>query len=176
MKRRRLLTLIAGLGLTSGSVWFIQKEFPSENTSLFPITVETIDARGSKAEQLQIPIPNIPTVIDLFATWCNPCKKQMKTLNTVHNEYVDKVAFVSVTNERIGGTLSKNDIREWWRNHNGDWTVGFDPGSNLMAALRADGLPYLAIFDASGTLQWEHGGITNTSTLRNQIDQVLNTT
>jgi thiol-disulfide isomerase/thioredoxin len=173
MDRRRLLTAIAGLGLTGGSVWAVQHGLPSGDSSGLPVRVETIDAHGSEAGQTRVPVPDTPTVIDLFATWCAPCKEQMEVLSAIHPEYSSEVAFISVTNERVGGTLTKGDIRDWWHRHDGDWTVGLDPESDLMTALGADGLPYMAITDATGAVRWEHGGVTDAATLREQINQVL---
>lgn len=172
MDRRRLLAALAGLGLTGGSVWAVQTGLPSGSSSGLPLRVETIDAQGSEAGEIRVPVPDTPTVIDLFATWCAPCKAQMDALDAIHSSYAD-VAFVSVTNERVGGTLTKADIREWWRRHDGNWTLGLDPESDLMSLLGADGLPYLAITDGTGTVRWDHGGVADAATLREQLDQVL---
>lgn len=171
--RRRVLAVLGGAGLTGGSVWAVRRGLPSTGQSGLPVRVTTIDARGSDAGRIRVPVPGTPTLVDLFATWCAPCKEQMAVLADLHREYADRLAFVSVTNERIGGTLSKDDIRDWWRSHDGNWTVGLDPESDLMSALRADGLPYLAIADASGTVRWTHGGVADAASLRERIDQVL---
>lgn len=173
MNRRRVLTALAGLGLTGGSLWAVENGLPGNEESALPVQVETIDARGSDAGQTAVPVEGTPTVVDLFATWCVPCRKQMDALSTVHPEFADSVRFVSVTNERVGGTLSRDDIREWWRSHDGDWTVGLDPESDLMSALTAGGLPYLAIADASGTIQFHHRGVADAATLRRHIRAVV---
>lgn len=176
MNRRRVLATLAGLGLTGGSLWAVQRGLPSSTVTGLPVRVETIDASGSDAGHTRVPVPDTPAVIDLFATWCAPCKEQMESLSAIHPDYEDRVAFVSVTNERVGGTLSRADIRSWWKSHDGDWTVGLDPQSDLMSALGAGGLPYLAIADTSGSIRWEHGGVADAETLRTQLDQVLDGT
>ncbi|MFB6090063.1 MAG: TlpA family protein disulfide reductase [Halobellus sp.] len=175
MKRRQVLTALAGLGLTGASALAVTGRFPGPggSGSELPLRVETIDARGSTAGEARIPAADAPTVVDLFATWCAPCKEQMDALSTVHEAYGDRVAFVSVTNERIGGTLSREDVRAWWRRHDGAWTVGLDPQSDLMAALGASGLPFLAVFDARGEIRWTHAGVASTATLRREIGRVL---
>ncbi|MFB6092241.1 MAG: TlpA family protein disulfide reductase [Haloquadratum sp.] len=183
MNRRQLLTAVGGLGLTGGSVLAASGHLPvpsgvalggrrAAETGL-PLEVEAIDAPGSEAGRVTVPVPDTPTVIDLFATWCAPCKEQMDALSAVHAEYADRAAFVSVTNERIGGALSRDDVREWWRTHDGAWTVGLDPESDLMAALGASGLPYLAIADAAGRIRWRHAGVASAATLRTELDRVL---
>lgn len=173
MNRRRALAALGGIGLTGGSLLAIETGVLSGQQSGFSETVETIDARGSKAGQITLPRPDTPTIIDLFATWCVPCQKQMAILSRLHPEYADRVAFVSVTNERFGETLTKDDVRAWWRKNDGNWTLGHDPESDLLAALGANGLPYIALTDASGTVRWTDGGVASASMLRTHLDTIL---
>ncbi|MGQ4555391.1 redoxin family protein [Halobellus sp. GM3] len=176
MNRRQLLTALGGVGLTGGSVLALRGDVPGlsvgDSTGL-PHRVRTIDARGSDAGEVAVPRSETPTLIDLFATWCAPCKEQMEALSTVYEAYGDRVAFVSITNERLGGTLTAGDIRSWWRRHHGEWTVGLDPESDVMAALGASEIPYHAIADASGAIRWQHAGLTKAETLRTELDRVL---
>ena len=138
-----------------------------------PIEVTTLDAVGSSAGTAAVPAPETPTVIDCFATWCGPCIEQMDALGTVYDRYGERAAFVSVTNERFGGGLGPDDVRAWWRDHDGRWTLGHDPEGDLLAALGATGLPYLAVTDGEGSVVWTHGGVASVETLDRQITSVL---
>jgi thiol-disulfide isomerase/thioredoxin len=137
-----------------------------------PVTVATMDARGSEAGSLSVPVSGAVTVVDLFATWCSPCIEQMDALAPLHREYADSddVRFVSVTNERLGETLTRDDVRSWWRENHGDWTLGLDPESRLLSALGANGLPYLAVVAPDGTVTWRDGGVAGAETLRTHIE------
>ena len=187
MNRRTLLAAVAGLGLTGGAAYVslggadVRDRSASSGTTTatgsdvadLPMTVETLSAPGSTAGTQQVPVADTPTVIDLFATWCVPCKAQMDALGAVHDDYGDRVAFVSVTNEQFGDGFSRGDVRDWWVANDGDWTVGHDPGSNLLRALRANGLPFLAITNAAGEVVWTHRGTASQSTLEREVQRVL---
>lgn len=174
MNRRQLLAGIAGVALTGGSAWVAAQELPA-GTEL-PVQIETMNAHGSDRGTISVPIENTVTVIDLFATWCSPCKAQMDGLASLHDAYGDELAFISVTNERIGGTLSRADIRTWWHQNDGCWTLGLDPESELMAMLGADGLPYIAVTGADGTITWRHRGVARSDSIRSEIEAALNET
>lgn len=172
VSRRQLLAGIGGVGILGASAWISTRPLSNTDESGLPLKIETMDARGSESGTARIPAADSVTVIDLFATWCTPCIKQMDALTAVAKEYREDatVTFVSVTNEHIGETLSRADIRQWWQRHDGNWTVGLDSNSDLMTALNASGLPYIAVSDADGTITWQHKGITTAKTLRSNIE------
>jgi len=166
---------MTGLGLTGGSLWVAKNGLSGirpRETEQLPVRVETLDAHGSSAGETRVPTPGTVTVIDLFATWCAPCDDQLEILNAMQPEYTD-VSFVSVTNERPSETLTRADISEWWNRNGGAWPVGLDPGSELLAALGAEGLPYIAIADESGTVQFGHSGLAGKETLRDELDALV---
>ncbi|CQR50270.1 MULTISPECIES: TlpA family protein disulfide reductase [Haloferax] len=194
MRRRALLSLLAGAGVAGFAGCLGDGTASPETTEAtagaadestetasatasseagdLPLVVDTVDARGSSAGEVRIPAEGTPTVLDLFATWCAPCVAQMESLRALHDEFGDDVAFVSVTNERLGGGLTMDDIRDWWAEHDGNWTVGHDPDSDLMRAVRANGLPYLVVFDADGSIAWTHRGLASEENLRAAVEDV----
>lgn len=191
MRRRGILKAAGGVVLTGGSVIVLQRGVPTlsstetqsdtsggssgtiNSKTTLPIQLSTLRNGESTEGTIQIPTAGMPTIIDLFATWCTPCQTQMDALSTVYNKYNDQVRFVSVTNERIGGTLTRADIRSWWDEHDGKWSVGLDPQSRLMSVLGAQGLPYIALTDPTGDIQWEDAGVTSVSTLQDKLDAIL---
>jgi thiol-disulfide isomerase/thioredoxin len=174
--RRHLLAGVVGTGLVGAGVvgsGRIDLGGSGPGERRLPVEVTTLDAVGSAAGTASVPAPGTPTVIDCFATWCSPCIEQMDALGTVYDRYGDRAAFVSVTNERFGGGLDADDVRAWWREHDGRWTLGHDPEGDLLAALGASGLPYLAVTDGSESVVWTHGGVASVETLDRRISSVL---
>lgn len=179
MKRRQVLAGAAGLALTGGAVWVSQNGIPQpsqgegdETGGGIGVEVETLAAPGSEAGSMVVPPAGEVSVVDLFATWCAPCRAQMEELNAVRADYPE-VSFVSVTNERVGGSLSRQDIADWWARHDGDWTVGVEPGGDLLRVFGAPGIPYTAVVDAEGTVVSGHSGLTGADTLREDLDEVV---
>jgi thiol-disulfide isomerase/thioredoxin len=170
VNRRQLLTALGGVALTGGAGYVAVNGL---GTGAERVTVDTIEAQGSEAGRQQVPVPGRPTLVDLFATWCVPCIAQMRSLNPVYETFGDDVAFVSVTNERVGAGLTLDDIRAWWDRHDGQWTVGHDPESRLMNTLGAGGLPFLALADASGEIVWTHRGVASERQLRTELEAVV---
>jgi len=178
VNRRRVLAALAGVGLTGGSAWVARNGVPrpedgGSSDAGLPREVETLDAPGSTAGAAAVPVSDTPTVVDLFATWCAPCDEQLDELRPVEAEYPE-VAFVSVTNERVGDTLTRADIADWWAEHGGAWTVGIDPGSELLAAFGANSLPFVAVADAEGRVVAEYGrDVVPASDLREDLDALV---
>lgn len=153
--RRRLLAGLAGATVLGGGAVVAARS--GNDGDALPMRVDTLDASGSAAGEARVPAPDGPLLLDLFATWCPPCAESMPALAAAEARFSD-VRFLSVTNERFGGGLDAAALRDWWREHDGAWTLGHDPESRLMAALGAGALPHLVLFDADGAVAWEHGG------------------
>ncbi|RJX42751.1 TlpA family protein disulfide reductase [Halonotius aquaticus] len=175
MNRRQVLTGLAGIGLTGGSLWVVRGNDTSRGDE-FPITVETIDATGSTAGETTLPVADAPTLIDCFATWCDPCKKQFPKLAELHTEFGEAVAFVSVTNELIGRGTTKAELRRWWNTHGGVWPVGIDRDGAVLEAIGASSIPSLAVVDATGAIQWTDSGQFDVASLRTQLAAVSEST
>lgn len=164
---------LGSLGGASGGGTAAGSRDGSDRTDAATLAVvDTLEAPGSTAGRQAVPVPETPTVVDLFATWCAPCRPQMDNLVPVHREYADRVAFVSVTNERFGGGLTADDVRAWWQDNDGAWTVGHDPESELFRALEAGGLPFTAVFDADGQETYRHRGLASEAAVREQVAAV----
>lgn len=166
-RRRALAGLGAAgvVGLGGAAVWLADR---GRDPDGLPLRVETLAAPGSSAGETLVPVPDRPTVVDLFATWCGPCDEQVAELAAVRAEFPE-TAFLSVTNERPGGSLSRADIVDWWARHDGAWTLGLDPGSEALTAFGATGLPFLAFADSDGAVVDTHQGVLSADALRTRL-------
>ncbi|MDF9748458.1 TlpA family protein disulfide reductase [Natrinema salsiterrestre] len=180
MRRRDVLAGIGSLGVIGGAgavaiygLPSVNDESDDEREPVDPLTVETIEAPGSEAGKVRVPATNQPTFVDFFATWCDPCSEQMPALIEAHDRLDNDVLFMSVTNEAVGRSVAKAEIVDWWKNHNGNWTLGIDPTAELSAQYSITGIPYAVAIDASGRVQWSASGRKSTNEFVDGIERAL---
>ncbi|WP_255171628.1 TlpA family protein disulfide reductase [Natrononativus amylolyticus] len=177
MRRRELVAGVASLGVFGSGGYLAVRGVPAdlleadgtESGEPERMTVETIEATGSDAGELEVPVPDRPTFIDFFATWCQPCIQQMPALAAAHDRLGNEVRFLSVTNESI----PDESIAEWWDEHDGNWTVGLDPALELAERYSFSGYPTAVAIDAGGEVQWSDSGVKTEDELVAGIEQAL---
>jgi thiol-disulfide isomerase/thioredoxin len=123
-----------------------------------PVTIDAIEAPGSRDGEVTIPAPDRPTFVDFFGTWCPPCAEQMPALAAAHDRIGDKVLFVSVTTEPVGDAVSEETVVDWWTEHDGDWLVAADVTAELASRFPIGRYPSARAMDASGRVQWATSG------------------
>ncbi|WEL17789.1 Thioredoxin [Halorhabdus sp. SVX81] len=155
MRRRDFLAGVGGAAIVGAGGYLAVS---TDDGRIDPVAVDTFETPNSAAAELRVPVEGQVTVVDLFATWCQPCKPTLDALRAVQAETTD-VAFVSVTNEVLGRELSRGDVLAWWDAYGGAWPVGHDPEGSLLASLGASTLPYTAVVDPSGRVVWAETGV-----------------
>lgn len=138
-----------------------------------PVTLDTVDASGSRDGEVTLPASDRPTFIDFFATYCDPCVDQMPDLAEAYDRLGDEVLFVSVTTENVGGSVSEEKVVDWWRENDGDWLVAADVSAELAARLNVGGYPSARAIDASGRVRWATSGTHTTEEFVEGIERAL---
>jgi thiol-disulfide isomerase/thioredoxin len=114
--------------------------------SPFPEGVTLVDAEGKVVDMSQFKGKYV--YIDLWASWCGPCCKEVPYLKKLEKELKNKdVVFVSVssdTNEQAWKSKMKElDM------HGHQY---LDKGNTLCDALNVKGIPFFVIYDKAGNL------------------------
>lgn len=108
-----------------------------------------------------------PMVVNLWATWCPPCRAEMPVFAKMQRERSD-VRFVFVnqgeSREVIQAYLDREalSLKEMW----------LDAASGLGPAMGSSGLPTTLLFDARGKLIKIHLGVLNEGALRVMLARV----
>jgi len=97
----------------------------------------------------------------------------MPALNEANERVGDRVTFVSVTIEDVGGSVTAAEVSQWWRENDGDWLVAADVTAELGAKLGMGPLPTAVALDAAGRIRWSGSGIHTADGLVDGIETAL---
>ncbi|GAB3027860.1 TlpA family protein disulfide reductase [Natronobiforma cellulositropha] len=175
MGRRELLAGgVALAGVAAGGAFALGGWNPLEREGDVPaFDLESLEAPGSAAGTITVPERGRVTVLELFATWCGVCAELMVPLGTVYDEFGADVQFVSVTNEPLGRTITREDVASWWADHDGRWSLAHDADLELTSALEATSVPYSVVLDETNAVVWAESGYKSVEALRAPITAAL---
>ena len=109
-----------------------------------------------------------PVVLNVWASWCVPCRSEAPLLNAAHAEFGDDVLFVGVD---VGDT--QNNAKEFLSEFEISFDNYFDPNATIRADLGGVGVPVTYFIGAGGTSVTRHNGVIDERTLVLGIDDLL---
>jgi cytochrome c biogenesis protein CcmG/thiol:disulfide interchange protein DsbE len=89
-----------------------------------------------------------PTVVNIWASWCVPCRQELPLLARAHAEYGDAVRFVGIDYK----DAAPDAAVELARASGVTYPLLVDPDEATKADLRVVGLPQTVFVDAKGTM------------------------
>ena len=95
-------------------------------------------------------------IINFWATWCAPCKKEMVFLERFENEY--KKEGFSVLSISIDSQKSLAQVRSYIRINNYSFDVFLDPNMQVFKKMNGNLMPTNILLDKKGNIIWRHYG------------------
>ncbi len=108
-------------------------------------------------------------VVNLWASWCPPCRKEMPDLENVWQEYRDRgVVFVGVAVDD-----NDRDSLAFIQQIGVDYPVGPDRSGTIGNQYAPDGLPVTTVLNREGKITAQKTGAVTASELRSYLDAAL---
>jgi thiol-disulfide isomerase/thioredoxin len=156
---------VAGLSallLWGAGQWWITRSLP---TGLPPLTLLALE------DGREVALPQIgagqPRVVNLWASWCGPCRQEMPLLAQAQQREA-QVRFLFVnqgeSSSAVQAYLAHEGfaLRDVWR----------DPTAALGPAVGSRGLPTTLFYDAQGRLVGRHFGVLNGPALETRLREL----
>jgi thiol-disulfide isomerase/thioredoxin len=103
-----------------------------------------------------------PVLLELFATWCPHCQREVSVLNDIAAKYAGKVALVAVSgSERAmdGNTAeSQVDVNTFAQQFGVRYPIAFDPDLKVSHQYIQAGFPTLVLIDKNKKVVWMKDG------------------
>ena len=140
-----------------------------EAAALFPEDRLALPAADLEAFRAMLrELEGTPVVVNIWASWCGPCRAEAPHLASLAREYEDDVRFVGV-DILDNRDAAKDFILEF------DWPYPsvFDPRGEIRDGLGYVGQPVTFIVDERGDVVFEWPGVITEELLRGEIEKVL---
>ena len=110
-----------------------------------------------------------PVVLNVWASWCGPCRSEMPDFNEKYLELKDEVHFLMVN---VTGSDNKQDAQAYINQMGFDFPVLFDMESSAAVAYGIHSFPTTYFIDAKGNAVAYAAGALDKATLQQGIDMI----
>lgn len=158
------VAVASGLLVLGASVGFLNAMIVAQS-QVDELMLTTVDGEVTSLSALH----GKPAVVNLWATWCPPCRREMPILAEAQQREQD-VEFVFVNQgeatEIVTHYLRRNALK--LKN------VFQDPRSEWSRQLGAEAMPTTLFFDAKGVLVGSHTGELSSASLKQALKRITN--
>ena len=126
-----------------------RRQYPNVNFNLFSGNKTSIEELIKKG----------PLVVQFWAIWCSPCKKEMHYLDKIQKEYKDSGVNVVCVNTDNLKSIPK--AKAFVRQKKYNLLVALDPSAEIFKKLNASVMPTTLIFDQNGQIVFSKEGYIN---------------
>ena len=109
-----------------------------------------------------------PVVLNFWASWCVPCRKEMPALQEVSEEVQDRIAFVGINHQD-----NRGEAVAFLDDTGVDFPAGYDPEGATATAYGLYGMPTTIFISPDGRILERHRGEISESDLRRKIERLF---
>jgi peroxiredoxin len=148
---------------TAGQIPAPQQGFLAPDFELQTTTGETIKLSDLRGQAV---------LVNLWATWCPPCRAEMPTIEKVYNEYKDQDFIVLAVNMTYQDTYS--NIAPFIDEYGLTFPILLDETNSVGSAYQLRSLPSSFFIDRNGLIsEVVIGGPMAEALLRTRVEQIL---
>lgn len=168
MDRRRWL-IAAVVVVTVAAAVFVASR-PSEDAApdLPPAVAFRLEPLRGEGTVSLAALQGKPVVLNFFASWCAPCRRELPALRASWERFGDRVQFVGIDHQDVRadalGLLDEFAIT---------YPAGYDPKGQTAFAYGLRGLPATVFITADGRVQAIRHGELDATTLEQRITELL---
>ena len=145
---KKIIICILSLFLFSTVIFAQTRTLPS-------VDVKTLDGNSINIQEIENNGNTI--VVNFWATWCKPCKKELNNIAEVYEDWKDetgvKLVAVSIDDSRSTAKVAPYVNASDW-----DFEIYLDPNRNLARAMGVSTVPHTFLLNSKNEIVWQHKG------------------
>tara|TARA_B100001769_G_C21786954_1_gene429210 strand:- start:82 stop:573 length:492 start_codon:yes stop_codon:yes gene_type:complete len=127
----------------------------SQNKLLPSVDIKTINGKSININSIKN--NEKPIVINFWATWCKPCKKELNNIAEVYDEWQDETG-VKIIAISIDDSRSMSKVVPYVNSVGWEYEVYLDPNGDLKRAMGVSTVPHTFLLNSKKEIVWQHRG------------------
>jgi thiol-disulfide isomerase/thioredoxin len=96
-----------------------------------------------------------PMIINFWATWCAPCKKELNNIAEVYEDWIDETG-VKLIAVSIDDARSQSRVLPYVNGSSWDYEVYIDTNQEFKRAMGVNNVPHTFLVDGQGNVVYQH--------------------
>ena len=126
----------------------------AQNKGLPSTKVTTLDGKPFNIQNIE---NEGPIIINFWATWCKPCKKELNNIAEVYEDWQEETG-VKLIAISIDDTRSMSKVAPYVNSSDWDYEIYLDPNGDLKRAMGVSTVPHTFVLNNKNEIVWQHRG------------------
>lgn len=96
-----------------------------------------------------------PMIINFWATWCMPCKRELNNIAELYPDWIDETG-VKLIAVSIDDARSVSRVVPYVNGAAWDYEVYIDSNADFKRAMNVNNVPHTFLVDGDGKVVWQH--------------------
>jgi thiol-disulfide isomerase/thioredoxin len=140
--------------LLSATILFNVALFAQNDARAIP-SVSVTNMEGKTINTSSFENDGKPMIINFWATWCSPCKRELNNIADVYDDWIEetgvKLIAISIDDARNAGKVAPYVNGKAW-----DYEVYIDSNQDFKRALNVNNVPHTFLVNGKGEIVWQH--------------------
>lgn len=154
------LLLLAGCGADGGPGRSVTVGAPAPEYATVSLEGDSVSLVGLRGEVV---------LLNVWATWCGPCREEMPDLQAIQEDYAD--GGLRVVGVSIDQAHARGEVRSFLEDHGITFAVLHDAEGRIARTFRTVGVPETFLIGADGTLLARWIGRIDPAAVRRRLDE-----
>ena len=119
-------------------------------TGLSAQNIQSVTVRSLSGDDVELSkmVSRGPTLVSFWALWCEPCKLELRQLQSMYEKYKDRNFSILAVNQDNQRSISK--VSSYIAAHGYTYSIATDPDNEVAQMFNVQNIPFSILYDTNG--------------------------